>query len=153
MEGEYKARILANELNRGDAREAADLVRHELYEDPRGALWLMQRARQMESRGGVDDLLIGEHGHITILNKYTGRVDAYAGQLPVEAMSPVVVQPEVPPVIVQQAPPPVIVQSTPPVVVVPDHSGSAVAGEAAVGFLSGVVGGLIGGVLGRGRRR
>lgn len=125
---EEKAQRLAHELDRGDTREATDILRHELYENPREALALIQRARQMESPRGVDDVYVKSDGDVMIFNKYN-QDQSFVGKVPIEPQPPVVYQP---------APPPVVYRN---------DNGAGEAAAAAGGVL---LGGALGYLLGRG---
>lgn len=130
---EQKAVILAGELNRGESQQAANFIRNEIYHDPGEALAIIQTARQMEAPRGVDDILGSPSGDLTIVNKYTGQAEAWAGRLPTAAQpqqeygSPQTVQPQ-------------------------NGSGAEVAGEVVTGVLTGILAaGLVSAAMGAGR--
>ncbi len=78
---EYKAERLASDLDRGNARDAANVLRDEIYTRPCETPALIDRAYQLSSPYRRDDILEDRFGNVAVRDRYTG-YQFNAGRIP-----------------------------------------------------------------------
>jgi len=79
-EFENQASRVANDMNVGNAGEAAAILHNQIMSDPRDAGAFIQRA-QSEAPGGRDQILVDRRGNVAVEDKFTGQ-EVFAGRLP-----------------------------------------------------------------------
>jgi hypothetical protein len=77
---EYRAERIAVDLNVGNANDAANVLRDELYRQPWEAGALINRANQLSSPARRDDIIVDRIGDVSVRDRYTG-YSVYAGRL------------------------------------------------------------------------
>ena len=84
MNVERNAEALARELNEGDTQHAAAILSRSLTENPYETFAIINRARQMESPRGAEDVVVERDGDVKIVSKYNGEPLAFVGRIPME---------------------------------------------------------------------
>lgn len=78
---EYKASRVANDLNVGNAVDATNVLRDEIYRHPYETGALIQEANRMSSPNRRDDILVDAAGDVAVRDRYTGQ-EMFAGRMP-----------------------------------------------------------------------
>lgn len=79
---DYKADRLARDLDVGNERDAANVLRQEIYgRTPCDTQALIHRAYQLSSPYRRADVLMSPGGNVSVRDKYTG-YEAHAGRIP-----------------------------------------------------------------------